>query len=107
MNHLLVAIVVVLLFCEDSYSQTKLKFRSHNYIGIIEGQKGTSFQLQSINGIEKRTWFAGIGTGLDYYYFRSIPLFLSLNKSLCECERSFFLSLDGGINWFWDKNSEN
>lgn len=87
--------------------QAQNKFRSQNYIGILDGGNGTSFQVQSINGLERKTWFAGIGTGLDYYYFRSVPLFLSINKYLCNCDRSLFFSIDGGYHWVWDNNTGN
>ena len=88
-------------------AQKKAEFHSQNYAGVLEGEHGSKFQLQSINGMQWRTWFAGIGTGIDYYYFRSVPLFLSFNKFLCSCNRSFFFSLDGGVNWVWDNNTEN
>jgi hypothetical protein len=88
-------------------AQKATKFNSQNFVGILEGNGGTRFQLQTINGLSWKTWFAGIGTGLDYHYFRSVPLFLSLNKSFCACERSWFISLDGGYNWVWDRSTGN
>jgi len=87
-------------------AQQKTSFSSQNYVGITEGEAGTSFQLQTINGLRYETWFGGIGTGLDYYYLRSMPLFFSLSKSLNNKKRSFFISGDAGINFPWAAKSE-
>lgn len=90
----------------NSHAQTKPRFGSHNYIGLLEGEQGSYFQIQSVNGIQYGTWFAGAGTGIDYYYFRSVPLFLSVSKDLRNRERTFYLSADGGVNWLWDKETQ-
>jgi hypothetical protein len=82
-------------------AQNKVQYSSMNYVGIMEGDNGTAFQLQTIQGIKYRQWFTGLGTGLDYYYLRSVPLFLSLNRNLFNKERTPYVSLDGGINFAW------
>jgi len=85
-------------------AQKKLNFSSQNYIGILEGEASTSFQLQTINGLRYKTWFAGVGTGLDYYYQRSIPLFASFSKFLPSTKTPFYFNGDAGINFPWSKN---
>jgi hypothetical protein len=98
---------LIIFLVSDGVAQSKTKFHSQNYIGVLEGSRASNFQVLSINGFQKSTWFGGIGTGLDYYYFRSVPLFLSVSKYLCACERSFFFSADGGYNFVWDKSTGN
>lgn len=88
------------------YAQQKIKFSSQNYLGFIEGEAGTSFQLHSINGLKYKTWFAGIGAGLDYYYLRSVPVFFSVNKFLGEKKRTFFVSGDAGMSFPWQKSGD-
>jgi hypothetical protein len=88
--------------------QRSTRFSSQNYVGLLEGEQGSKFQLQTINGIKYKTWFAGIGTGIDWYYRRSIPAFMSLNKDfLIKGNRNFFIATDVGANFPWqvDKNS--
>jgi hypothetical protein len=83
-------------------AQGKINFSSQNYAGLLEGENGSKFQLQTINGFKYKTWFAGIGTGIDWYYRRTIPLFASLNKDFLKTgKRNFYLSADGGINFPW------
>jgi hypothetical protein len=81
----------------------KFRFGSQNYIGILEGEDGGAFQVQTVNGVRYKDWFAGIGTGLDYYYVRSIPLFLSVNKFFNFPKAPVFINGDIGINFPWDK----
>jgi hypothetical protein len=74
---------------------------------LLEGEQGTKFQIQTINGIKYKTWFAGLGTGFDWYYRRSIPAFLSLNKDFFKKgNRNFYFAADAGVNFPWedDKN---
>jgi len=97
-------IAVIFWFCVfiPARAQRKINFNSRNYIGLLEGENGSAFQVETTNGISYRSWFAGLGTGLDWYYIRSIPLFGSLSKSFLEKNnRSFFISTDIGINFPW------
>jgi len=101
--------LIIACFCIYSSlcSQEKWKFSSQNYAGITEGESGTSFQLQTINGLYHHTWFGGIGAGLDYYYIRSIPLFASLNKFVAAGKGSFYINYDLGINFPWENRYYN
>lgn len=89
-----------------SYAQEKPAFNSQNTIGLLEGGNGSAFQLQTINGIRYKKWFTGLGTGLDYYYIRSVPLFLSINHNLLNQKRTPFVSVDAGINFPWVKKEQ-
>jgi hypothetical protein len=52
-------------------------------------------------------WFAGVGAGLDYYRFRSVPLFLSVTRDIQLGKKDWlFLYLDGGTNLPWYKRPE-
>ena len=79
----IVLVLAVFCNCSSLFAQKKeWKFGSQNYAGITEGESGTGLQLQTINGFRYKTWFTGVGTGIDYYFQRSIPLFLSVSKFL-------------------------
>lgn len=91
------------LMAQRQSNSFSTRFRSQNYIGLLEGDAGSSFQLQTINGIRWKSWFGGIGTGFDYYIYRSIPLFASLNKSIKPAGNSFYFLSDAGINFVWKK----
>ena len=77
------------------------QFHSINNVGLLEGQAGSAFQLQTINGVQHQSWFAGIGVGLDYYRYRTIPLFIDVRKEFGEKKNKFFVYADAGINFSW------
>ncbi|HET7897958.1 MAG TPA: hypothetical protein VFL47_09820 [Flavisolibacter sp.] len=74
--------------------------------GLLEGDNGSAFQLQTVNGIRYKTWSAGIGAGLDYYFARSLPVFLELRKSFGSSLKAPFVYAGGGYNFPWLKEEE-
>lgn len=97
--------IVASILCTLATS-AQITFRSINQVGIVEGQKGTSFQLQTVNGFEKNYWFAGIGAGIDYYHMRTVPVFIDLRKNLLNKEKSPFVYADAGISFPWNKQDD-
>jgi hypothetical protein len=85
------------------------QFHSINNVGFLEGQTGSAFQLQTINGVQCKSWFSGAGLGLDYYRFRTVPLFFDLRKEFGKCANKLFLYSDLGVNFSWvtDKEKTN
>lgn len=79
----------------------QISFSSINGVGLLTGQSGQAAILQSINGVKTSKWFAGVGTGIDYYGTRSIPLFLDVRHTLGNKTKSPFFYADGGINFPW------
>jgi hypothetical protein len=76
-------------------------FQSIANVGLLEGQTGSAFQLQTINGARYRSWFAGVGLGLDYYRYRTIPLFIDIRKEFGKSAGKLFVYADGGISFAW------
>jgi hypothetical protein len=79
------------------------KFRSDNYFGTTSGEMGSYGMLQTVNGLYNGPWFLGLGAGLDYYRFQSVPLFLSVTRDIPVAPRrgGFYLLANGGINLPW------
>lgn len=96
-----ILVIMILIWLLPVHSQNKIQFHSQNYVGLLEGDNGSSFQFSTINGVQRGTWFAGLGTGLDWYLYRSIPLFISVNKDWKASGRTFYFSLDAGTNYAW------
>jgi hypothetical protein len=99
MKKCLVIVCLGSLFSTGGFSQSSWKFRSVEYVGLLSGQAGNYGQFGTINGASKGSWFLGAGVGLDYYRFRSLPLFLSVTKELMPGKNGLFASLDGGVNF--------
>ncbi|NII27726.1 hypothetical protein HB364_21770 [Pseudoflavitalea sp. X16] len=86
-------------------------FSSINQVGLLTGETGSYFLAQTINGIKYKTWFAGVGVGLDFYKVRGVPVFLDVRKDLLNKTATPFIYVDGGINFSWptdkDKGGED
>ncbi len=93
-----------------SFSQDKgasYKFHSINSVSLLNGENAVSAGLQSVNGIQKGNWFAGIGVGLDYYLYRTVPLFVDIRYEYGRKKNKFFAYADGGFNFEWAKEAYN
>ena len=77
------------------------QFHSINNVGLLEGETGSAFQLQTINGAQYKSWFAGVGLGLDFYRIRSIPLFADIRKEFGKGNNKLLVYADMGVNFSW------
>ena len=73
-------------------------FSSIIQIGALTGSKGAETGIQTVNGLRYKTWFAGIGIGLDYYSIKSYPFFLDVRKDLFDQPSTPFVYVDAGIH---------
>ena len=78
--------------------ERKFSFASYNSAGILLGQNNPHLSLQSVNGVQYGPWFAGAGVGLDYYYMRSIPVFIDLRRLIIP-KKNLYLYADAGVNY--------
>jgi hypothetical protein len=81
-------------------------FSSINHAGVLNGKKGAYFQIQTINGIKYKTWFAGVGVGLDTYFRSGIPLFFDVRKFLLQKSATPFVYADVGVHIVGDKKDQ-
>jgi hypothetical protein len=79
----------------------KWSFHSYTTAGILTGGNGPAFECQTINGMGDRSWFAGLGIGIDYYQFRSVPVFIDLRKSFYWKSFGLYGYADGGMHFPW------
>ena len=93
-----------------SFGQKKnaaYKFHSINNISLVNGDNEVSAGLQSINGFQKGNLFAGVGLGLDYYIYRTVPLFADFRYQFGKTKNKFFAFADGGVNFDWVEEEYN
>lgn len=108
---LLIILLIVpasVLIAQDQPLQTKKKstrFQSYNAVILLAGSQTVSGGIQSVNGFQWNTFFAGVGLGLDYYRFGTMPLFMDLRKTFGKGRNKGFVYGDIGYNFSWPANS--
>src|SRR6476469_1213545 len=79
-----------------SKSSKVASFQMLANVGLIAGKSGRDVQVQAIPQMQYRSWIAGVGVGLDYYYWRTVPLFVDVRKTFSKAYAPF---LYGDIGW--------
>lgn len=74
------------------------QFHSINQGGIVVGESEVNGAFQTVNGIQFSNWFAAAGIGVDYYRYRSMPLFFDARRHLGK-EKEGFVYADLGYNF--------
>lgn len=110
MKHILI-LGIMLSMAEIASAQQKSlpgpwQFHSIVNIGLLEGQTGSSFQLQTISGTQYKSWFGGIGLGLDFYRYRTIPLFIDIRREFGKSSNKLIVYADMGVNFSWLTDNE-
>src|SRR5688572_26776039 len=97
----LILYCLVAVFSLSAYAQkSKIKFNSINTFGVAAGESRPFGLLQTVNGVMYNNYFGGIGAGLDYYSYRTIPVFIDLRRSIGKLNKGFIYA-DLGYNFPW------
>lgn len=106
----LVCVMITMAQTSDNAKPVKKNcscaFSSINQAGLLNGSVDSYFQVQTINGIRYKTWFAGIGAGIDYYRYKSFPVFADVRKDIFDRLNTPFLYADGGIHFAKGNNEK-
>ena len=69
--------------------------------GLLTGESKSAYQVQTISGLKYKTWFGGIGIGIDNYLFRSVPVFIDVRKDVFDKSSTPFVFADAGAQLAW------
>ena len=105
MKKIILLIVICCTLYYDGLTQKKAlgriaEFSSALRVSLLNGEaEKAGAAMQFISGIDYKTWFTGIGAGIDYYAtFKSIPVFISVVKDLNKKNNTPFINADLGYN---------
>ena len=79
--------LICLMVSVSAFAQKEIKFNSINTGGIIHGEIGVYGMLQTVNGVQYKKWFGGIGTVYDPYYYKTFPVFLDVRRYIDKQNR--------------------
>ena len=99
-------LIIMVLSLEKSMAQTKaaVRFNSYNSLGILVGKSPAAFTAQTVNGLQFKKWFAGVGFGIDNYSMKTLPLFVDVKREFTFKKAKFFLYADAGSHFVTTKN---
>jgi hypothetical protein len=107
MKRIIISVICCFCICSGWAQVGKKKayqFHSINSLALVNGDNGVSAAIQTVNGFAKGPWFAGIGLGLDYYQYRSVPVFADMRYEVGIKRNKFFAYGNAGINFSWVQN---
>jgi hypothetical protein len=99
--------VLLGLAAQPASKQSGWAFHSINEIGLLQGESKAAVHLQSVNGFQRHNLFIGLGAGLDYYRYKSVPLFGEARKYFGKSRNQFFVYADAGTNIVWEKQTSS
>ncbi len=100
----LLAAMLLIQFNLEAQTKNKIRFTNISQAGFVAGCSTNALQLQTITGISYKTFSLGAGAGIDYYYFKTIPLFIDVRKNILEKKETPFVYFDLGTNLPWDRS---
>jgi hypothetical protein len=98
---LLFLFAVAMASAQPMPNRNKLRLNTISNLGLLNGSDGASVSLQAILGASMQNTFAGIGAGLDYYRFRTVPVFVDIRQHFGRSNRNIFVYGDLGYNYDW------
>ncbi|MEO8174258.1 MAG: hypothetical protein ABI581_14285 [Sediminibacterium sp.] len=74
-------------------------------VGLMNGDHSVNGQIHLTGGIQKKAWMFGLGTAIDYYKIRTVPVFADV-RYVFGNKRNFFSYADLGANFAWALESQ-
>jgi len=95
-------LIAILFACVQVNAQSVQKNKSYlmPQLGIMDGDQSINLQFQVVGGIVSKNWRIGMGTGLDYYSVRSVPVFVDVRNYFGRKKKAFaFANLGYNMPW--------
>lgn len=105
MKKVILFVVITLLgYATNAQGHAKkaaVGFQAVASVGLLNGSNGAAGAIQAVVGATYRGTYLGAGAGLDYYRFRSVPVFAHLAQQFGKGPRNFLLYGDLGYHYDW------
>jgi hypothetical protein len=73
-------------------------------VSLLNGSKGMSASVQATAGFRLKPLYLGLGTGIDYYRFRTVPLYVALRKDIGRSPAFLYSDIGYHFDWLTDAN---
>lgn len=103
-------VIGICLLSTNLVAQTEIVKKSTSYlmpqIALLNGSSGVGSQAQLAGGLVKNNWNFGLGTGIDYYELRSVPLYADVRYHFGKAKKAFVYA-NIGYNFAWAQNIDD
>lgn len=82
-------VFLFLILNSATAQELRPRFSSAISAGLAAGEDTHELIIESINGIAFSGWFAGVGVGIDYYRYKTLPLFANGKWYFDSLNRAF------------------
>ncbi len=73
---------------------------------LLNGENQVNAQILFTGGYLQNGYYIGLGTGFDYYKYRTVPVFIDIKKYFGNGDRQFFIYANGGVNIAWPTTTQ-
>ena len=88
------------IFCNLIFAQKPALYLAPQ-VGLLNGKQHASQTFGLTAGVATSQWVYGIGGSVDYYKFRSVPVFAEVKRMFGEKKNMPFVYANAGINMDW------
>jgi hypothetical protein len=104
--------IAVTVASAQKNNTAKWRYSSLVQGGMVTGSSSVSYMAQTVQGVQKNNWFAGVGAGYDDYGIPGIPVVLHGQKAFTQMRARPFVYAQTGIQFpikkgQWDDKSWN
>jgi len=93
--------IILLVICLFSTLINAQQYNGSFEAGVTNGKYETNAFVNTTHGFIYKGFFAGVGVGVDYYLFRTVPLFAEFRKEFSKKNVRPLVHFSGGININW------
>lgn len=87
--------------CKELHAQkAKASWFTQPAVTLLNGDRYTSVAITAVTGVHYGQWYLGVGTGVDYYKVRSIPMLAELRFE-SRLKAAPFVYARAGYNAAW------
>jgi hypothetical protein len=90
--------LIMILFATMAHAQ---KYSGSVEAGVTNGNYETDAFVNTSHGFMLKGWFIGLGTGVDYYRFRTVPVFAEMRKEFSDKNIRPLIQVAAGLNVEW------
>lgn len=98
--------IIGLFFLMQTAAAQQLKPVVAAEVNLLNGDNHVNGQVNLQVGLQQKTWQFSVGSGFDYYKYRTIPVYVELKKFFGLEQHQLFVFVKGGSTIAWPTETQ-